>query len=174
MAIRGLLCLVCKTRKKRWANGCCDRCHALVTAENTHKQFGVPKEPESHTRLRVRAKKYNKLALQGKSQAQIAEVLGLTLQQTITLAYRAKKVLDMKMFNMKTGQMADISPPLLKQPKRKRYNEHGGGKWGIKGCTCIPCTTVRQQTRLEYRENYKPRRRILDAQRRKSTRDKPS
>lgn len=157
------LCIVCKTNKQRWANGCCDKCHALVEAEKSHQQLGVPKEREAITRLRENAKIYNRLIRQGKTQKEIAEQWGWTQSQVASMVYRAKTVLEMPMMNATTGKLASINKYALNKDSRFRRNEHGGGKCGIRNCKCDLCVERRRLTRQQYGEDYKPRRRMLYA-----------
>lgn len=161
------LCVVCKINKRRWANGCCDKCNALVEAEKSHEQLGVPKEPKAVTQLRENAKIYNRLIRKGKTQKEIAEQWGWTQSQVASMVYRAKIVLGMPMMNATTGKLSGINKYTLKKDTRLRRNEHGGGKCGIRSCKCDLCVERRRLTRQQYAQEYKPRRQVLAAENKK-------
>ena len=168
MAVRRVdLCIVCKINKQRWANGCCDRCHALVEAEKSHKRLGVPTESDKIRQLRADAKEYNKLVRAGMMQKEISEKWGWPQAKVASMVYRAKTSLGIPMMNVVTGRLSGIAKYKSGTDSRLRRNEHGGGKCGIRGCKCAPCVERRRLTRKLYGEDYKPRRRMLYAAKKK-------
>lgn len=160
---KGQPCIVCKKRKQVYANNCCERCNALVNQEGTHDQFGVPKEPEYLTRMRQRIDTYNKLVLQGLTRAEIAQKMDMTIHQVNSLVYRAKKRRGLKVMNMQESRFTAQSRSKPTAEVRPHRNEHGGGKWGIRGCNCDLCKAVRKKSRSEYAPLYLPRKRELKA-----------
>lgn len=148
-------CVLCKIRKQRMANGLCDPCNALVKAEDSYKQLGIPKEPAWKTKLREKANRYNRLALKGMNQDQIAEIMGIRKTILRQMVYRAKTKLNMEMVNLVNRRAALGAPPAKTREIRERNNEHGGGRWGKTNCKCGPCAAVRRETKNEYAQAYR-------------------
>jgi DNA-binding CsgD family transcriptional regulator len=146
------LCKKCGRRKARQrSNTVCDPCLLLVTAENTFELYDIPREPIAVARMKQRAKAYNKLILAGKTMQEIADAWGYTKSGLASLmtGARAKGIDVVKIHN-------HTLDPLPKQAsKDPRANGHGGGKYGVTGCGCEPCVTVRRKTR---RDGYASRK----------------
>jgi len=154
-------CRVCGRRKARFANFTCIPCHALVEAEGTHDQFGVPKESETRKRWRRQAAEYNKLIKAGWTQSRIAEKWGISLSSLRGAAYRWKADGGIKVVPGWGSRIVLVDVP--KKPTNKvdkKANEHGGGRWGITKCTCDLCRIRRNISRAECNRRYRQARKL--------------
>jgi hypothetical protein len=160
------LCIVCKQRKQRYVNKTCEPCNALVDAEGTHDLFGVSKKTVTQQRWEQQVKEYNHLIRTLHTQKQIADMWGLSLSSLRNLVYRWKSRGGLKVVpGLGNGKRVPGAKP--KKPTAEVnhvVNEHGGGKWGKKGCTCDPCTVVRRHARMLQNRKYRLRRKQLNEQ----------
>lgn len=161
-------CLVCKERKARYVNGCCNRCDALVQAEGTHDKYGVPKETKSRTKQRAMAAEYNELIKQRLSQKQIAELWGITHRQVSAHAYRWRRSGLTVAHALGSQVSIEGSKPKLASKTVHKVAEHGVG-WGVTNCTCEPCKASRRVLRAQANRLYRMRRNA----RRKAERERP-
>ena len=160
------LCRVCETRKAKYVNGCCLKCNALLEAEGTHELHGVAAESAVRQRWRVQAAEYNRLIRARHSQAQIAQMWGMKLSSLRSFVWRWKTLAGIKMvpaLGNRRGN-AEIKPASATTKKRRRVNDHGGGKWGVKDCKCDPCMKVRSVSRVAANKTYRDGKKLRKQQ----------
>jgi hypothetical protein len=157
---RTIPCLVCGKRRRRFVNGCCERCNALVQAEGTYDQLGVSKLTASQQRQRKMAAEYNRLIGLRMSQKQIAQLWGMTDRQVSSHAYRWRKS-GLKVTHGWGNQIEMGDKPKVVAKTQRKVAQHGVG-WGVTGCTCELCKvssrTLRAQSNVRYRKRRKLKR----------------
>jgi hypothetical protein len=172
-ADRKALCIVCEKRKQRFVNKTCETCNALVDAEGTHEQFGVPTKSATQLKWEEKCKEYNQLIRQRFLQREIAAMWGMSCTSLRNYVHRWKVSGKLKVVPA-MGNSARVPEKKPRQPTsqvRKIVNEHGGGKWGKAGCDCDPCADRRRHSRMLQNRAYRARRR---QRREENEKDKPS
>lgn len=146
-------CVVCKTRHPSYGRKkkLCHPCAALVTAENTWKNFGLTKpQPKKIVDVHGFVTRYNECIDSGMTMAQAAETLGLnyfTVKNRV--AALAKQGHPVRRVGS-AGPMKKPEPPIDTSKMTAKVNEHGGGKCGVAKCNCGPCLDRRRQYRRDW------------------------
>lgn len=156
------LCKVCNIRLTRYKTGACESCHFRTLAEGTQEKYGLATEPQAWAKWREQAKEYNELARKGLFQKDIAALWGMDISRLRVLVYRMKAEAGIKVVSMARSKKDSYVGPAT--AKVRPRNTHGGGKWGVSGCECDPCVTVRKARRKEMELNRDQRNKARIAQ----------
>lgn len=143
-------CLVCQTRKARFTNLTCEPCRALVDAEGSHKKYGIVTETKVQQQWKEYAAAYNKLIRKRFTQAQIADMWGWPLQRLRSATHRWKKQGGLKVMPGWVSRAPEgVTLEATNKVRPYVINDHGTGRWGVRGCKCDPCRATRAATRAD-------------------------
>lgn len=162
--IRKMLCQACQTRKARYVvDRCCTPCHFRLVYEQTYDQYDIVPDETVHQRWERMAAEYNKLAMSGMRQPQIAALWDMSPERLRRQMQRIRSSGKIKVVNLGNGRrgpngelVASVTPRLALR------NEHGGGRWGVRGCKCDPCVARCKETRAIILKGYvRPTRKLV-------------
>lgn len=129
-------CSICGIRLARYSSGLCKPCQDRTEAEGTRKT----RTQLIHEGWRERAKEYNRLRRKGISLQDIAVLWGKTPGSLSQLLYKWKT--QAKIAVVPSGH-GDENSTAATCKVRPYVIAHGGGRWGVPGCTCEPCISKR-------------------------------
>jgi hypothetical protein len=161
-------CVVCRTRKARYAKGpTCEPCHHLTEAEGTAKKLGV--ENPRHTRWRKRIQDYNALVRKGMKQHQIAKLWNVSASALSTSLRKTAPRVGLK---VAVSRQVVVPAAPKQQPVAKRTNNRHGEGWGIKDCHCDGCLAARRHRRMLANRRYRAKMKLQKQQQKQG--DMPS
>lgn len=149
------LCIICRQRTGRYLNNrICKPCSILTAAEGTRKQYGLPLPRNPRRRITRFITVYNKAMREGKTQDDVAKILGVS-RQTVknNVVELRKKGIQLERSRYTEMHRTRPSTPVDRSLSKRAINEHGGGKWGIAKCSCDPCLQVRRRSSAQWRRD---------------------
>jgi hypothetical protein len=157
-------CACCKQRKAYNSRKLCRSCLTITEAEGTRELYGEIQGTVAMARMKLWAKKYNKLILEGLTQAEVAVKMGMKkgALRSKVVRYRAAglKLAYSLTRGAKRKPLFDVPlPPKPPKTPGMPRNGHGTGKWGIKGCKCEPCILRNRQRRNQLNQEKAAARR---------------
>ena len=170
-------CVVCNKRVPLSYTTACRKCLAWTAAEGTREKYGLPKPaPSKARRNNAHVTKFNRLVGLGLKLHEIATQLDMPLQTLKNVNGELRRS-GYQLASPGPYRPAKAQPqePLDKSKLSIRANEHGGGKYGIKGCRCGPCLDRQREYRRNWQADNRAKRRVYekDLRQRKKQQNEP-